>query len=343
MTLAVASCLLVTYQLAFQHRAHLFGTLVVYLIDAFFLADIAVNFRTSYRQHGLDITDEDRISRRYRRSVFAFDALAEVPWDAALLPWAGAELGGVSIVLWARLLRMLRVMRLFVILLGASIWAFFIGNIASLLSNLDSTKSLFWGRVESVMQFLRSRQVPQDVREDVQDNYEYIWGRYRGTSGQSLLADLPAPLRLEVLTHLACEVLERVPLFRHCSPVFRNELLMALEQLIVTPGGLIVREGEVANGTYFISRGTVEVLSDGETTPHGTLEDGDYFGDLSLLLGERRTASARALTYCDVFVLPKRELERIKRDYEEFRDALKSLSSERSEEISDLVLSGAVL
>ena len=222
MTLAVASCLLVTYQLAFQHRAHLFGTLVVYLIDAFFLADIAVNFRTSYRQHGLDITDEDRISRRYRRSVFAFDALAAVPWDAALLPWAGAELGGVSIVLWARLLRMLRVMRLFVILLGASIWAFFIGNIASLLSNLDSTKSLFWGRVESVMQFLRSRQVPQDVREDVQDCYEYIWGRYRGTSGQSLLADLPAPLRIEVMTHLAGEVLERLPLFRHSSPVFRN-------------------------------------------------------------------------------------------------------------------------
>jgi len=65
--------------------------------------------------------------------------------------------------------------------------------------------------------------------------------------------------------------------------------------------------------------------------------------DLSLLLGERRTASAKALTYCDLLVLPKREFERIKHDYDEFRQALKALFSERSEKISALVLSGAVL
>jgi hypothetical protein len=68
-----------------------------------------------------------------------------------------------------------------------------------------------------------------------------------------------------------------------------------------------------------------------------------HFGDLSLLLGERRTASARATGYCDLLVLPKTEFERIKLDYPEFRDALKSLSSERSKKVSALVLSGAVL
>jgi CRP-like cAMP-binding protein len=85
------------------------------------------------------------------------------------------------------------------------------------------------------------------------------------------------------------------------------------------------------------------VVSGDDETSHGTLEHGDYFGDLSLILGERRIASARALTFCDLLVLPKREFERIKHDYPEFRDALKSMSSERSEKISALVLSGAVL
>jgi CRP-like cAMP-binding protein len=118
---------------------------------------------------------------------------------------------------------------------------------------------------------------------------------------------------------------------------------MALEPTIITPGGFAVREGEMANGIYFISRGTIEVLSDDGATSHGTLEDGDYFGDLSLLLGERRTASAKAVSYCDLLVLPKGEFERIKHDYAEFREALKTLSSERSEKTSSLVLSGAVL
>ena len=230
-----------------------------------------------------------------------------------------------------------------VILIGASMWAFIIGNIASLLSSLDSAKTIFRNRVELVTQVLRSRRVPPEVNEKVRGYYEYTWNRFRGADEIHVLRDLPTPLRLEVLLHLAKDLLENVPLFRHCGPVLRDELLMALELMIVSPGGFIVREGGTANGIYFISRGTIDVLSDNRTIPHGTLGEGDYFGDLSLLLGERRTASARAVTYCDLLVLPKGEFERIKHDHPEFREALKALSSERSEKISALVLSGAVL
>jgi hypothetical protein len=439
--LIVASCALIPVQVAFAHDVTTLGSALVYAIDAFFVVDVWLNFRSGVREEGHEITDRAEIARRYRRGRLPLDLVAALPFDMALLPWRDITIGGVSIVLWVRLLRMVRIARLFVIfhhwerqswtntgylriarlgtvallllnliacawylvpyaeefpatswvireglsdasastayvrslywvvvttttvgygditpgrdveylfamgvmLLGASLYAFVIGNIASLLSRIDSAKADFWNRVETVTQYLRTRGVPAEVNANVQGYYEYLWTRYRGANEQVLLSDLPASLRLDVMAHLTSELTERVPLFRHCGPALQNVLLMALEPQIIVPGGTVVRAGEKADGIYFIGRGTMRVISaEGEETDV-TLAEGDYFGDLSLLLGERRTASVRAVTYCDLFFLRRDRFETIREDYAEFSDALKALSSSRSEKLSMLVLDGHVL
>jgi voltage-gated potassium channel len=441
LALIVLTCVLVPYQVAFQHQVDWAGTVLLYVVDLFFLFDVFLNFRTSYRHQGAEVTDRAMIRRRYLTGLFAVDLLAALPLDALLLTMPGVELNGVSLVLLVRLVRLLRIVRLFVIfrrwesqsrtnagflrinkfftvillllhwvacawflipfmegfpvdswatsegieastpatqyirsmywaivtmttvgfgditphrnieyvftmvvmLLGATLYAFIIGNIASLVSNLDSTKAAFWHRVESVNQYLRSRRVPPELNEQIRSYYEYIWSRYRGMDQESLFSDLPAPLRLEVLFNLTRRLIERVPLFQHCSPVLRNELLMALKPQIFAPGTVVVREGEPGNGVYFISRGTLEILSEADERSHGALGPGDYFGDLSLILGERRTASVKALDFCDVFVLDRANFSRIKTEYGEFREVLKKVAAERTDRISELVLEGVIL
>jgi voltage-gated potassium channel len=190
-----------------------------------------------------------------------------------------------------------------VMLLGASMYAYIIGNIASLLSNLDSAKVNFRNRIEAVNQYLHYRHVPSELSTRVRHYYEYLWARRRGMKEEILLDDLPGPLRLDVLLHLTRKLLEKVPLFTYCSPTLRNVVLMALKSRTYAPGDCIAWEGELGKEIFFISRGKVAITSADGTKDHGTLEDGDYFGDLSLILGERRTASVRALTYCEIFVL----------------------------------------
>jgi voltage-gated potassium channel len=235
------------------------------------------------------------------------------------------------------------VFSILVMLMGASTYAFIIGNIASLASNLDAARAAFFNRTEAISQYLRSRQVPPRLNDQVRDYYEYLWARHRGVKEEVLLEDLPASFRLNLLQYLTRDLLDKVPLFKYCSPVLRNELLMSLKTETYAPGVMIAREGEIGKEIYFLSHGKVEISSEDGKDIHGTLEDGDYFGDLSLILKERRTASVKALTYCEVFILTKRDFDQIRNEYPEFREVLKKVSSEKTEKVVQLLLKGVTL
>ena len=228
-------------------------------------------------------------------------------------------------------------------LMGASTYAFIIGNIASLASNLDAARVAFFNRIEAISQYLHSRHVPPHLNEQVRNYYEYLWAHHRGVKEEVLFDDLPPSFRLDLLLHLTRDLLEKVPLFKYCSPVLRNVLLMALKPQTYAPGVMIARAGEIGKEIYFLSHGKVEILSEDGDENCGTLEDGDYFGDLSLILKEKRTASVKALTYCEAFILTAVEFNGIKDEYPEFREVLKKVSSEKTEKVVNLLLKGVTL
>jgi voltage-gated potassium channel len=118
---------------------------------------------------------------------------------------------------------------------------------------------------------------------------------------------------------------------------------MSLKPQTYAPGVLIAREGEIGKEIYFLSHGKVEIVSENGEENYGTLEDGDYFGDLSLVLKERRTASVRALTCCEIFILSQKEFNHIKSEYPEFREVLKKVSSEKTEKVVNLLLKEVTL
>jgi voltage-gated potassium channel len=194
-----------------------------------------------------------------------------------------------------------------------------------------------------VTEFLRQRQVPAEIDAKVRNYYEYVWEHDRGMDKNEMLNDLPGPLRLEILLHLASDILKTVPLFKNCSPILRDELLISLESRTFTPGSNIASEGEIGRSIYFIVEGSIEIISAETQKSWGILSEGDYFGLLSMVLGERRTATTRAVGFCDLLILDKENFNRIKDEFPEFRDVLKRASAERTEQISELVLEGIIL
>ena len=83
--------------------------------DLFFIVDIFLNFFTSYRYQGEEITDQKKISKHYLKTQFPIDLLANFPLDLLFLLLPHFQLFSVPLVLVFRLLRLLRISRMYVI------------------------------------------------------------------------------------------------------------------------------------------------------------------------------------------------------------------------------------
>lgn len=93
-------------------------------------------------------------------------------------------------------------------------------------------------------------------------------------------------------------LLARVPLFERFDDEERALLAGQLEEVSFSPGGFVFRRGDPGDSIYIVAEGEVEIFLDdslGERIVFETVKAGDFFGELSLLDGEPRSASAQAL------------------------------------------------
>jgi glucose-6-phosphate 1-dehydrogenase len=124
------------------------------------------------------------------------------------------------------------------------------------------------------------------------------------------------------------EVLRRVPLFKDGDLVFLEQVIMALRAKQVVAGEAIITKGEMGRELYLLARGEVEVLNDAGDVIK-VLGDGDIFGEIGVLMSKPRTATVRAKSPCDLFVLDKADFSRVLRDNPQFASAVQQVARDR--------------
>jgi len=85
------------------------------------------------------------------------------------------------------------------------------------------------------------------------------------------------------------ERLRRIPLFAHCSKRELAGLATLVDELELSEGQTLAREGERGNEFLVLADGIADVASGGEVV--NRLGPGDFFGEISLVTGEPRTAT----------------------------------------------------
>lgn len=215
--------------------------------------------------------------------------------------------------------------------LGVAMFGYIIGNVASLLANIDVLRARHLGRIETINHFLRDRHVPHELQTRVRDYYNYLW-ESRMASESEMLMDLPRSLHIEVALHLHRNVLRKVPIFERASEVFLRELVLHLMPQVFIPGETIVRRGEVGQRIFFINKGHVEVLSHDEGTVVATLSDGDFFGEWALLSSQPRANTVVAVDYCNLYALERDKFDRVLDGFPEFATEVRRVADARRQD-----------
>jgi len=113
---------------------------------------------------------------------------------------------------------------------------------------------------------------------------------------QVQLSELPATA--PVAANVSPDTLDVVNIFAPLTADQRGRLLQGTRALVYAAGEPIVREGAHGSSMFLLMRGDAAVTLARTSGEVARLHDGDFFGEMSLLTGEPRTATVTAVTDC---------------------------------------------
>ncbi len=110
------------------------------------------------------------------------------------------------------------------------------------------------------------------------------------------------------------EQLKSIPLFQSVSDTELDEIRSILKLVPISKGETIISEGEVGDCLYIIRKGKAKVVSDNKGSDQiilSYLTVGDYFGEMSLITGEPRSATVMAVEDGELWQLDKKDFDEL--------------------------------
>ncbi|XVE63421.1 hypothetical protein DITRI_Ditri07aG0019400 [Diplodiscus trichospermus] len=207
-------------------------------------------------------------------------------------------------------------------ILGLVLFAHLIGNMQTYLQSLTVRLEEWRLKRRDTEEWMRHRQLPEDLKHRVRRFVQYKWLATRGVNEEAILCGLPADLRRDIQRHLCLDLVRRVPFFSQMDDQLLDAICERLVSSLSTEGTYLVREGDPVTEMLFIIRGRL----DSSTTNGGrtgffnsiVLRPGDFCGEELLawaLLPKSTmnlpssTRTVRALVEVEAFALRAEDLK----------------------------------
>lgn len=134
------------------------------------------------------------------------------------------------------------------------------------------------------------------------------------------------------------DLLRRVTYFEQCTDLELRQLIEYGYRQLFPAEQVVCKENDLGDSFYIILSGSVEVLSQKTGQYIATLHEGEFFGEISLLLGTPRTATVKTNADTILFVVERHDLQKLLVEQPNLADQIALKLSERQQALRDLGL-----
>lgn len=131
---------------------------------------------------------------------------------------------------------------------------------------------------------------------------------------------------------LLANLMATSPLFRPFNRMQQRDLLRRFTSHDVSPGTVVIHEGEEGRGLFVVLSGELDVsrrAADGSAVPLGGLKTGDVFGEMALLRNARTGATVVATRPATVLFLAREYVARVVAAVPEIKAYLEAVAEDR--------------
>jgi len=196
---------------------------------------------------------------------------------------------------------------IFAMLIGTSVFAYVVGSVCGIVANMDKKNAAFMELMDDLNAFMRATNLDVPLRYRLRDYFRY---RHKGNDTSiwtNILTQMSPKLRGEVAIKQCGEWINNVPFFIGAPKQFVVDIALKLTSVTYPQDEEILRVGEFSTQLYIVERGVVGGKG-------RVFTSGKVFGE-EVLGGGVAGFTARAMTYCDLFVLDGSELEGVSNSY----------------------------
>jgi hypothetical protein len=216
-------------------------------------------------------------------------------------------------------------------LVGNILQASVFGAVAALIASIDENEAAYSKKIIATSERCRFLGIPDELAQRIRGYYDNLWRETKSVSSDAdtFINELSPALICEVKFQLYRDMLKRIPFLssKTLAPAVIEVLILHLRTVIYMQDDVLIRKGEFGDWMGFIgSKGSVGILDPNSPIVKviRILRKGEYFGEMALLQHTKRSATTVALTWVQIHVLCRQDLDYVKELYPTQSEILES-------------------